>query len=286
MIIERIQGRLFCGFSLAALVLPIKVNWILGSALILILGVPHGAFDSIYFERLFRPSHRASWLLFVLLYLMTSALVVGFWVVAPFAALSIFLLISLWHFSADPAPGVDAITRLFYGGGIIVLPLLRHSAEVTRIFTLLSGPDAAGVIVVVLHQIAPAWALFLGIAALLQVRRDLLAAAEITALGVLGIFAPPLVAFAVFFCAMHSARHLIRTVRWSGVPFDRSLLMSAALPMFILIPFLALGWYLLDGLSNETRAIRILFIGLAALTVPHMALVERERVRLIGNTIT
>jgi len=137
-----------------------------------------------------------------------------------------------------------------------------------------------------LHQIAPAWALFLGIAALLQVRRDLLAAAEITALGVLGIFAPPLVAFAVFFCAMHSARHLIRTVRWSGVPFDRSLLMSAALPMFILMPFLALGWYLLDGLSNETRAIRILFIGLAALTVPHMALVERERVRLIGNTIT
>jgi hypothetical protein len=39
-----------------------------------------------------------------------------------------------------------------------------------------------------------------------------LTAVELGAVGVLAIVAPPLIAFVVFFCGMHSARHILRSM--------------------------------------------------------------------------
>lgn len=81
---------------------------------------------------------------------------------------------------------------------------------------------------------------------------------------------------------MHSARHILRTIDYSGRASLRILLAAALLPMLGVIAVSAAAWYFLRATSLDARLVQLVFVGLAALTVPHMALVER--VRLAGWT--
>jgi Brp/Blh family beta-carotene 15,15'-monooxygenase len=93
----------------------------------------------------------------------------------------------------------------------------------------------------------------------------------------LAVAAPPLLAFTLYFCGMHSARHILRTIDYSGT-FSRPLLaLSALLPMIGVLVIAVVGWEFLKGKSLDERIVQVVFVGLAALTVPHMALVERVR---------
>ena len=110
-----------------------------------------------------------------------------------------------------------------------------------------------------------------------RVCRDWLTALEITAVSGLALLTPPLVAFTVFFCGMHSARHILRTADYSGRSEVRLLAVAALLPMLGVLAASAGAWYFLQDTALDARVIQIVFVGLAALTVPHMALVERVR---------
>ena len=110
-----------------------------------------------------------------------------------------------------------------------------------------------------------------------RLRRDWLTALEITAASGLALLTPPLVAFTVFFCGMHSARHILRAAEYSGHWEIRLLAVAALLPMLGVLAASAGAWYFLQDTALDARVVQIVFVGLAALTVPHMALVERVR---------
>jgi len=246
-------------------------------ALIVLLGVPHGAVDGVYAQRLYGVKGPKQWLAFVALYLLPVGLVIALWQAAPLIFLAGFLVISALHFSGDPQPGTPLAARILYGGAIVVLPVLLHPAEVRRLFQFLVGSDQATPLVAGLQMISGPWLIALLITALVVWRSSRLTSLELLAVGLLAVAAPPLWAFTIFFCAMHSARHLLRTFDFAGRPPARSFLLAAALPMFTvaLIACLGLAWP--AGLSLEARLSQLIFVGLAALTVPHMALVERVR---------
>jgi Brp/Blh family beta-carotene 15,15'-monooxygenase len=88
-----------------------------------------------------------------------------------------------------------------------------------------------------------------------------------------GVWLPPLIFFAVYFCALHSPRNfLIEWGQWEGSGTQRRILLltytgAAAASMAALLWLQARM-----ALSLEAALARTLFIGLAALTVPHMAL--------------
>jgi Brp/Blh family beta-carotene 15,15'-monooxygenase len=220
---ERRQGLIFgCVACLAAAAsgalgrFPPQLELIILAALILVLGVPHGAMDTLFAQRLYGLKTAWDWTRFTVGYLALAGLVVAAWVWAPTGFLVGFLLISVAHFSGDPAEGTPWISRILYGGAVLVLPAWRHQVEMGGLFCQLVGLEAAGAIMPVLGWLVWPWALGLLVAIGERIGRDRLTAFEFAAVGVLSFVAPPLLAFTLFFCGMHGARHILRAFRYSG----------------------------------------------------------------------
>ena len=284
---ERRQGLIFgCVACLAAAAsgalgrFPPQLELIVLAALILVLGVPHGAMDTLFAQRLYGLKTAWDWARFTVGYLALAGLVVAAWVWVPTGFLVGFLLISAAHFSGDPAEGTPWISRILYGGAVLVLPVWQYREEMSGLFSQLVGPEAAGAIMPVLGWLVWPWALGLLMAIGERIGRDRLTAFEFAAVGVLSFVAPPLIAFTLFFCGMHGARHILRAFRYSGRGSWRFLGLVALLPMIGVGLASAAAWVFLKDTPLDARVVQIVFVGLAALTVPHMVLVER--VRLAG----
>ena len=139
------------------------------------------------------------------------------------------------------------------------------------------GDATATPLVPWLRWLAWPWLVGLALASLWQTRHDFWTALEMAAAGILAIVAPPLVSFVVFFCGMHSARHILRTMNFSGRSSWRYVAGAALLPMAGVLAGSTLAWVFLRDTALDARVVQVVFVGLAALTVPHMVLVERVR---------
>ncbi len=280
----RAQGLAFCvvaalvilGSGLASLV-DEGVQLIILATLIVLLGVPHGALDTVFAEELYRVRTPLEWAGFGVLYLALAFGVVALWMWLPLAFLLGFLVISAIHFSGDLADGTAAASRAFYGGAVVVLPMMWHADEVSRLFAILVGNESAAALGMWLGPLAGPWLGGLVLMAGWSARRDWLTGLEMVAVGGLALCAAPLVAFTVFFCGMHSARHIGRTLEFSQQGDRRKVLMAGLWPMLGVVGLVGVGSFWWREIPWEARVIQVVFVGLAALTVPHMALVERVR---------
>ncbi len=280
----RAQGLTFCFLSaivvLGSLIFPPlseKVELVVISGLILVLGVPHGALDTIFARQVYRIRSPGAWLLAALLYAVLASLVVGLWWISPTVFLSCFLLVSIAHFSGDLEPGVSMFMRVLYAGSVIVLPCLLYESDVARQFGFLAGPESGVSIAAALSVLAWPWLACSLWAAAVASRRNKMAGAELLAVSLLAVFASPLIGFTVFFCGMHSARHVIRTYHYANQTSLRLMISAALVPMVLVAMAAIIGWAFLDLNAPSQGVARFLFVGLAALTVPHMVLVERVR---------
>lgn len=254
--------------------LPVQV--LLLAPLVAILGLPHGALDLPIAEALWPLESRAQQGMFAVLYLALSGAVVAVWVLLPSFALLAFLAYSMLHFSDDWA---DDLPALRWSGGLATVgaPALLHHVEVEAVFAMLAQYGAT------LAADAAALAGGVGLAMLVvsiltSARARGPAALELAILWLTAATLPPLMYFAVYFCALHSIRHFTATMR--VVPNGRRALAGALLLSAIvtLIALLTLHLGLPDTLADTSeQGIRVIFIGLAALTVPHMILVDRFR---------
>ena len=282
----RIQGILFSLIATTVVVASVLLAPFEGKNIlpilaffIIVLGVPHGALDPVFAARLYRIRTPLGWIYFACVYLLLALLVVLLWHMAPLLFLSGFLIISLAHFSGDPRAGTMWPTRLLYGGAALILPALLHANEMARLFAFLIDPGSAQALASVLASLALPWLVALLIAGLHRLRSNALDALEIVVVGVLAVVAPPLISFSVFFCCMHSPRHLLRTLQHSRMYSGKRLLAIAFGPL-VGVGLLLLGSSaLLAESAPDAKFVKIIFIGLAALTVPHMALVEQVRLR-------
>ena len=94
---------------------------------------------------------------------------------------------------------------------------------------------------------------------------------------IINYYFSPLVAFTVYFCFLHSIRHsisLMSELDKNDLVNGFKIFMKKALPLTILTAFFCLiVVYLLNNAYNfDSSILKIIFIGLASLTFPHILL--------------
>jgi beta-carotene 15,15'-dioxygenase len=259
--------------------------------LIVLVGIPHGALDTLLASRMFGIQTAAQWALFSTGYLGLVVIVMAAWQEWPFPLLLLFVTVSAGHFAGDPEEGCPGWVRIVYGCAPVVLPALLYGDEVLRLFSFLAPATGASRLVEGLSMLAWPVAISLGVAAVLLVRRRWRTALEIAGVATLAALTPPLLSFTVFFCGMHSSRHVLRCLQGAGVPSTahevasrngratdavklQQALRAGLPPMAATLALLAMYWAHAGTVSFEPRLIQTVFIGLAALTFPHVIVVD------------
>lgn len=246
------------------------------SVAVALLGLPHGAIDAYIARRASLWRSPGGLTVFASVYILIALAVIGVWVLMPTLSLAAFLGISAWHFGADGSPFSKA-ERWAFGGLLLSLPAFFDPVAVMLLFEALSGPSAHA-IVTVLQVIAllAAFALPVMIVTRPQSRfRKMQGAAIVLGLAGFAWALPPLVYFAVYFCALHSPLHFGGVIRL--VPRNRQMraaLQTAALTVLTVAFATAAYMVLRDTVALEQATLKVVFVGLAALTVPHMILVD------------
>ena len=228
---------------------------------------------------------------FLVAYVLLAALVVAVWITAPLVTLVLFLAASAHHFGADVELGASQGIRLLRGAPLIVLPALLHAPELEGLFAALVPLAEAASLTRVLVGAAPLLAALLLDAFRLARSRDARASGRLLehlTIVALGVLAHPLLAFTVGFCVLHSPRHLQRTQRALGLD-GAAMLRAAVLPTVATFVGAAMFLAGADPAALDDELLRLVFIGLAALTAPHMLVVEpvlRRRARASGRSRT
>jgi Brp/Blh family beta-carotene 15,15'-monooxygenase len=248
-------------------------------------GLPHGAADAWIAAREGLTRGWPGKAVFLAVYSGLALLVIAAWLLFPVMSLALFLAISVWHFGDDSRKDLNPVARIATGLIILGAPATFHAAAVSDAYGILSGDRIAAIVS------AQAGLFWLGCVALpltlalTPARLPFLVRAtpqrvnhliEMILLVALAAFLSPLLYFVVYFCGIHSPRHLGRVIHLFPDRGGSGLWLT--ITALTLIPVLAgaaaWGWLTTAGQQPDAAGLQVLFIGLAALTLPHMLLVD------------
>ncbi len=258
------------------------LNWWdhLAIFLILIFGLPHGAFDVSVGMCLGIYNNNKNKLIFISLYSIFSLIVIVLWYFFPQPILIIFLLTSIFHFGLGDFQWENNFCSYINGyinGGIVVFGIsFMNSSEVNTIYSILVGQNVE-MVWMFLKIGFLFWCLLFPINLYLnKTKIDRRCIFLWFLLFNVIYFFPPLLAFAIYFCFIHSFNHIKRIL-----PILKKKLLNELIFKYFL-SFTFLSWliglvvllFLLQINSFDSSILQLTFVGLAALTFPHMVLVD------------
>jgi len=250
----------------------VDLSLILASCLISLVGLPHGALDPVVAHRHDLIQDIRSSLLFFAAYAGLVSIVVGFWLLLPQIALLIFLFISCIHFGRDWKSHLS-LGGFGYGAWVLGLPALTAPTEVEAIFSFLIFQTEAEASLIFLQMIGATSAVLLWID---RTRLSVIRIAELFILAVSAYFLEPLWFFVVYFCGFHSPRHIVAEFRAMKKETRFKAYVVMLLTTILTLSIAAVSGSHLERyyMNIDMVMYQIIFIGLAALTVPHMCLLE------------
>ena len=242
-----------------------------GGVFILVLGLPHGAIDSIWLSRAGSTSHGQA--LAFGLYIAAGLAMASLWWLAPAFALSLFFVIAVVHFGEDWS-GIDS-PLLSYGAalGLLGAPTILHGDDITRLLVMVSGQASSAIVASILTLVAPVafGCALVANAMLWRGREKALAVAGFVALFGL-VMLPPIAGFALFFCLYHSPRHFAAAIAGQTGPISQPWAWPIVLTTAAALALAAgLYWFSYPP-SVPVGLVRTCFITISALTIPHMLL--------------
>ena len=259
---------------------------------ILTIGVSHGSLDHVKGKKLFNILNISKISIFYFSYILIAILVIIIWIKIPFISLMCFLLVASYHFGKEDTQFLMNENSyfnqlLFFLKGLLIIaaPMFFHFDETIIIFKLLLVDNEifySTLEFIEVNKIVPI-AIILsslsGICLLLrkfEIKKFIIFLDYFSIL-VLNYYLTPLVAFTIYFCFLHSIRHsitLIYDIDKNDFKNGLKIFGQKALPLTVLTAiFCLIGLYLLNNNYDFNSSIlKIIFIGLASLTFPHILL--------------
>ena len=257
--------------------------------LILSVGISHGAMDNYRANKILKIYKINNKIIFYLIYTLISLLVIILWFFFTSLTLLVFLLIASYHFGREDTSflniGNSNFDHLFYlikGSLIIFAPLFFHIDETLKIFEVLLINDKVLFFIKDQHWIINVCLSLGALGYLYFIFKNRLKDFEILLLDLFSILIlnfvfSPLIAFTIYFCFLHSIRHIISIsyeLNQNNFSNGAKMFIKKALPLTILTALLYLlsVVYISSSYGLSDAIIQVIFIGLASLTFPHILL--------------
>ena len=252
--------------------------------LILSIGISHGSLDHIKGKKLLKILGFKSSVVFYFGYIFVGLTTIIIWLLFPKILLFLFLLIAAFHFGKEDSEFLNKrknfeLIYFFKGSLIIVAPLLFHKNETLSIFKSLNFDITNSFLInneilyffILLSFISN---IFLSLNKSFDAKSLLFM--DFLSILILNYFLNPVLAFTFYFCFLHSIRHSISLIKEINSNFKKGLpiFIKKALPLTIITIFgYIFALYILNNYNELSESIyKVIFIGLASLTFPHILL--------------
>ena len=278
-------------FNLCILISPIymMLNYepiIFCLFLILILGISHGALDNIKGKKLVNLFGFKSVFLFYLIYLMISFLIIFLWLIYPNTVLLLFLIVAAYHFGREdtvfPFQKKYLISEILFflkGSVVIFAPLFFQREATNEIFKILNFSLFESSFFNDYFLLIFLFFGFLSSMVISQKKNinfQSIMLMDFFSLIILNFFLTPLLAFTIYFCFLHSIRHSITLIFELDKSFKlgfKKFVNKAIFLTFVTAMMFLIALYFLNNFYKLDEAIyKVIFIGLASLTFPHILL--------------
>ena len=254
--------------------------------LILILGISHGALDNIKGKKLLKFFGYKSTISFYLTYILISLLIIIFWLIFPNIVLFLFLIVAAYHFGKEDT--VFSFKRKFLiseclfflkGSSVIVTPLLFQRTTTNEIFQILNFNVFEEAIfsdqfLLILLFLSFFSSLYISNKKSISVKGIMIM--DFLSIIILNFFLTPILAFTLYFCFLHSIRHSITLIFELDKSFKSGVkkFVHRAIPLTFItaIIFLFTVYFLNNFFKLDEAIYKVIFIGLASLTFPHILL--------------
>ena len=260
--------------------------------LILTIGITHGSLDHVKGKRLLSFYKIEKIYLFYLIYILLALIVIILWLIFPATSLVIFLITASYHFGKEDTEfltnkNLASNQFLFFLKGllIVIAPLQFHFEETINIFKLLFvenenfyiflGFLESNKILPIIFLLSTFSSIFLFIKNFRFINFFLFL--DFFSILILNYYLSPTVAFTFYFCFLHSIRHsfsLMFQLNSANLKIGFLLFLKKVLPLTVLtaIIYLISLFYLNNYYEFNEAILKIIFIGLASLTFPHILL--------------
>ena len=259
---------------------------------ILSIGISHGALDNQKGKKLSQLYNIKKSYFFYLIYFLIGIGIIIFWLFFPTVSLILFLVVASYHFGKEDTEFLisnknvsNLILYFLKGSLIIVAPLMFHFVETINIFKLLLIENEKFYLFLNFIEDNSILLFALSISLLSSIYyflkdfkiMNILIFLDFFSIIVLNYFLTPLIAFTVYFCFLHSFRHsisLIVELNEKSFKIGAITFIKKAMPLTVLTAILyVISLYFLSNFYQLNDAIlKVIFIGLASLTFPHILL--------------
>ena len=260
--------------------------------LIATLGISHGAYDHLKGKKILKIFKVKNIFIFYFLYIAFGLLIILLWININLFMLIIFLIVASFHFGKEDCNAytvkqgnLNLILYLIKGSLIVFAPLLFHLDDTIEIFESLYLVNTTFVDLLILLNSNYIFLIFIIISLICNFLifdnyvHGMGGLIESLLILLINFCFSPIVAFTIYFCFFHSMRHIISLIlEYEKEYFDLSegikKFSKRALPLTLITLTLFIGsvYFLNNYYVLDAAILKVIFIGLASLTFPHIFL--------------